>query len=215
MFLFKRNKKLLERLEEYLKVNREAMEEFAKGLTHVMNKGLDEHFEILARQTHTNESNADDIRRKIEHEMYEKSLLPESRQDLLEIIEMLDRIPNQAESILNTLLNQQTPLVDFIKPDMKELLDISIQNVDFTIAATKDCFQSGGKIKDLSRHIDNNESVGDRLERKMIKLIFANKELDAGEKLIQKELIMEIGHICDLCEMVKDKLVITSIKRSI
>lgn len=41
------------------------------------------------------------------------------------------------------------------------------------------------------------------------------KGLDSGDKLIQKEFVLEVGQICDLCEHVKDKLVITSIKRSI
>lgn len=215
MFLFKKNKKLMERLEEYLQVNQETMDEFVEAINYVMDKKIDEHFEVLARQTHTKESNADDIRRKIEHEMYAKSQLPESRRDLLEIIEQLDRIPNQAESILNMFLSQHTPLVNRIKADMKELVKISNETVKHTIDATRECFNTSEKLKELSRHIDNNESVGDRLERKMIKTIFADKEMSSGDKLIQKEFILEVGHICDLCESIKDKLVITSIKRSI
>jgi len=215
MFLFKKNLKLMGRLEEYLKVNQETLDEFVEAMDYVMAEGIDEHFEVLARQTHTKESNADDIRRKIEHEMYAKSLLPESRRDLLEIIEQLDRIPNQAESILNMFLTQQTPLVKPIKADMKELIGISMETVRYTIEATRECFNTSEKMKELARNIDNNESVGDRLERKMIKTIFASKKLDTGDKLVQKEFILEVGHICDLCERVKDKLVITSIKRSI
>lgn len=215
MFLFNKNQKLMNRFEEYLKVNLETIDEFIEAMNYVMNKGIDEHFEVLARQTHTKESNADDIRRKIEHEMYAKSLLPESRQDLLEIIEQLDRLPNQAESILNMFLTQHTPLVDSIKAEMKELVDISKETAAYTIDATRDCFHNTEKMKELSRLIDNNESVGDRLERKMIKTIFAAKKLDTGDKLVQKEFILEVGQICDLCERIKDKLVITSIKRNI
>ena len=214
MFMFAKNRKLLEGLEEYLKVVQETLDEFVLAIKYAMNEGLDEHFEVLARQTHSKESNADDIRRQIEQDMYAKSLLPESRSDLLEIIEQLDRIPSQAESILNMFLTQRTPLIEAIKPDMLELVGISAETVTQTIEATRDCFNSSGKIKELSRLIDNNESIGDRLERKMIKTIFAQK-IDAGEKLIQKEFILEVGAICDLCERVKDKLVITSIKRTI
>ena len=55
---------------------------------------------------------------------------------------------------------------------------------------------------------------GDHLERKMIKTIFA-MDIDTGDKILQKEFVLELGAICDLCESVKDKLVITNIKRSI
>jgi uncharacterized protein len=214
MFIFKKNQKLLERLEEYLNVSQAAINEFVTAFKYVLKKGIDEHFEVLARQTHSIESNADDIRRKIEQEMYAKSLLPESRRDLLEIIEQLDRLPNRAESILNMFLTQQTPLIDAIKPDMIELVALSSETVVFTIEATRDCFYNTGKMKELSRLIDNNESIGDRLERKMITTIFSS-DIDSGDKLIQKEFVLELGAICDLCERVSDKLVITSIKRSI
>ena len=214
MFIFKKNQKLMDRLEEYLNVAQEAIDEFVIAFKHVLKKGIDEHFEVLAKQTHSKESNADDIRRGIEHEMYAKSLLPESRRDLLEIIEQLDRLPNRGESILNMFLTQQTPLLDVIKPDMTELIELSNETVKYTIEATRDCFYNTGKMKELSRLIDNNESIGDRLERKMIKTIFST-DIDTGGKLIQKEFILEVGAICDLCERVKDKLVITSIKRSI
>lgn len=214
MFIFKKNFKLMEMLEEYLHVAQETIDEFVTAFNYVSKEGIDEHFEVLARQTHSKESNADDIRRKIEHEMYAKSLLPESRRDLLEIIELLDRIPNQAESILNMFLTQHTPLITEIKPDMTELINISSETLIYTIDATRDCFNMSGKMKELARLIDNNESIGDRLERKMIKTIFSSG-IDSGDKLIQKEFVLEVGAICDLCERVKDKLVITSIKRSI
>ena len=214
MFIFKKNQMLLDRLEEYLKVAQEALDEFLEAFKYLMKNDIDEHFDVLARQTHSKESNADDLRRKIEQEMYAKSLLPESRRDLLEIIEQLDRLPNRAESILNMFLTQQTILIDAIKPDMLELLDLSCTTVTYTIDATRDCFYMTGRMKELARLIDNNESIGDRLERKMIKTIFTS-DIDAGEKMIQKEFVLELGAICDLCERVKDKLVITSIKRSI
>ena len=214
MFLFKKNLKLMEKLKEYLEVNQETINEFVKATKYLLDNGIDEHFEVLTKQTHSKESNADDIRREIEHEMYAKSLLPESRRDLLEIIEQLDRIPNRAESILNMFLTQQTLLIEDIKSDMQELINLTSETVVYTIEATRDCFDMSGKMKELARLIDNNESIGDRLERKMITTIFA-ADIDTGEKMLQKEFVLQVGAICDLCERVKDKLVITSIKRSI
>ncbi len=214
MFIFKKNKKLLDMLEQYLSVVKETIDEFSEAFQYLLKSGIDEHFKVLGSQTHKKESNADDLRRDIELEMYEKSLLPESRRDLLEVIEMIDRIPNRAESILSMFYTQHTELLDEIKDDMDELLKISIDSVDYVIGLTNSCFKPDGKMKELARFIDNNESVGDHLERKMIRTIFG-MDIDTGEKILQKEFILELGAICDLCESVKDKLVITSIKRSV
>lgn len=214
MFAFNKNKTLLDMLQQYLSVVEETVDEFSEAFTYLLENGIDDHFEVLGSQTHKKESNADDLRRDIELEMYKKSLLPESRKDLLEVIELIDRIPNRAESILSMFHTQHTELLKEIKDDMKELLALSSETVKHVIRITKSCFDSKEDISDLARLIDNNESVGDRLERKMIKTIFA-KDIDTGEKILQKEFVLELGAICDLCESVKDKLVITSIKRSI
>jgi len=214
MFLFSKNKELLARLEEYLSLASNSINLFSEAFSHVLKKGINEHFEILARRVHQEESNADDVRRQIELDLYEKSLMPESREDLLEIIEILDRVPNRAESILNMFITQKTKILPEIKKDMKELVKLSLETFAYSIDATRDCFGKMEKIKEFNRLIDNNESIGDRLERKMIQKIFAAK-LDPGDKLIQKEFVLELGAICDLCERVKDRLVICSVKRNV
>lgn len=214
MFLFKKNRKLLEMLNSYLAVVSDTTDEFAAAFHHLLEKGIDEHFKVLGSQTHKMESNADDLRRDIELLMYEKSLMPESRRDLLEVIEMIDKIPNSEEAILSILISQNIKPINQIKEDMSELLSISIETVTLVIKMTNACFKADEEMEELARLIDNNESVGDHLERKMIGDIF-KLNIDIGEKMMQKEYVMQLGSICDLCEAVKDKLVITNIKRSV
>lgn len=214
MFLFKKNRKLLDMLNRYLAVVDETTNEFANAFRHLLTKGIDEHFKVLDSQTHHLESNADDLRRKIELLMYEKSLMPESRRDLLEVIEMIDKIPNSEEDILSTVTSQNIRPADHIQEDMAELLSISVETVSLVINMTNACFNADGNMDELARVIDNNESIGDHLERKMIRRIFG-LDIGMGEKILQKGYITDLGAICDLCEAVKDKLVITHIKRSI
>ena len=133
MFSFKKNQKLMDMLEQYLAVVDETLDEFSEAFLYLLKNGIDEHFKVLGSQTHKKESNADDLRRDIELQMYEKSLLPESRRDLLEVIEMIDRIPNRAESILSMFITQRTELLDEIKEDMEELLKISIETVKHAV----------------------------------------------------------------------------------
>lgn len=202
----------MEKLEEYFKISLEVLDEFVKAMRHVMENKVDEHFEVMSRLIHSKESNADDIRREIEHMMYARSLLPESRGDILEILELLDRVPNQADSVVNMMLVQGTKLDDSIKADVKELVEISHETFCWTLEAARDCLSHGRRLKELSRLIDNNESAGDRLEMKMIRTVFSSG-LDLAEKLVQKECIVEVGLICNHCERVKDRLVIAGIKR--
>lgn len=201
-------------LEQYLSVVDATMDNFSEAFQYLLENGIDEHFKVLGSKTHKKESNADDLRRSIELEMYQKSLLPESRSDILEVIELIDRIPSRAESLLSMFHTQHTELIDEIKEDMNELLLLSTETVKHVITITHSYMKHDININEIARQIDNNESVGDHLERKMVKAIFA-KNMDSGEKILQKEFVLELGEICDLCEAVKDKLVITNIKRSI
>lgn len=212
MSFFKRNLDLLKKLEAYLDIAAQTMDFYRQAINYSLKKGIDEHFEVLARKTHHDESNADDLRRLIEFEMYEKSLLPESQEDLFGIIERADKIPNMAETVLNTMLMQKTEILHPIRKDVQELVDLSLETFAYTREATLNCFGKMEKIKELARLVDNNESLGDRLEKKIITKIFEEK-INTGEKILQKELVLQIGSICDLCEYVIDSLVITSIKR--
>ena len=69
MFVFRKNKRLLEMLQEYLSLVCETLDEFSDAFSHMLTDGLDDHFRELGRKTHQKESNADDLRREIEFEM--------------------------------------------------------------------------------------------------------------------------------------------------
>ncbi len=212
MFMFKRNKELLNKLEKYLETAEKTIEVFFEAMEYIIEHGLDEHFLVLAQRVHQHESLCDDYRREIEHEMYEKSLLPETREDLLIIIESLDFIPNAAESVINMYKYQKTPVFPEIKEEMLELVKISCETFKYTVEATRDCFGPHKKVKELNVLVDDNESLGDDLEHKMIEIIF-DSDLSTGRKILQKDFVIKLGEICDLCETVLDRIFVTSIKR--
>ncbi len=214
MLGFKKNQKLNLKLEEYLEVAKDTFFTYCNAYEYLLNNSIDEHFSILVEKVSKLESNADDIRREIEFVMYEQSLMPETRGALLNIIEMIDKIPNRAEHSLNLFTIQRIELKNEIKEDAKEMLIISKESFIDTIEATLDCFGKMENIEALNTKIDNNESIGDKLERKMLRTIFS-LECDLSEKIIQKEMIVKLAGFCDLCESVMDLIVICSVKRKI
>jgi len=214
IFAFSKNKELLAKLNEYLNVAEATFNVFDEAVKYLLEHNIDEHFCVLAQKTQQNESRADDIRREIETFMYEKSLLPETREDLLNILETIDKIPDHAEIIVNSFIDQRTLLQPEIKNYTIELLGVSGEAFRQTIEATKNCFGKRDLVKELNMLVDKNENIGDDLERKMISTIFS-LDLHAGDKLLQKELIINFGAICDLCKATMDKLVICSVKRQV
>ena len=87
MFMWKKNKLLMEQIQHYLDVAQETLDSFSEGLHHYAENGLDDAFSRIVDATHQKESTADGIRREIEVELFKKSLLPESREDLMLLLE--------------------------------------------------------------------------------------------------------------------------------
>ena len=70
------------------------------------------------------------------------------------------------------------------------------------------------RMKELQTLIKNTESIGDGLEHEMVRKIFEEK-METGDKLVQKDIVFQIGDICNMCEHVMDRIVICSIKRKL
>ncbi len=212
MFNFRKNKRLLEDIEKYLDIVNDSYNIFTETIKYLLTNSIDSHFEVSVEKMSQLESKANDMRRDIETIMYEKSILPETRGNVLLILDAIDKLPNTMESILYMFLTQKVEVIDVLKDDIIELMDITKTAINDTTYATKDCFGKMAKVKDLNESVDNSESLGDKLERKMITKLF-EMDLTLGEKIIQKEYILKFGSLCDLCETAMDRVLIFNIKR--
>ena len=214
MIIFSKNKELIAMIEKYLAEVQESLNAFREAIRYLMENRLDEHFRIIAKKVHQHESHADDIRREIEKFMFGKSLLPETREDILNIIEILDKISNPCEDILSDFILQKTVIIPEIRTDFLELVDISCESSKLIAEAFWDCLGKCRKMDEYNLKIDDNESLGDSLEARMIAAIF-DAELGKAEKIIQRDFVKKLGSICNICENVMDKLIICGIKRQV
>lgn len=214
MFGFNKNKKLQGQIDRYQGELKAAMDLFGDAMDYFIEQGADETFEVKAKQLHQHESDGDDLRREIEIQMYAKSLLPESRGDMLGLIESMDEVPGQAQSILWQISTQNLQLPNYLSRDAEELIGFSRETVDTVLDAVDDLLGERERVRELTQVIDNNESMCDDLERKMIKKIF-DSDQPVAEKLLLKELVLELGEISDLCEKISDRITIFNIKQQV
>jgi len=214
MFLKGRNKQVQEDVATYLSLARKCGAVFAESIEHVLTNGLDEHFSVLVKQVHQAESNADDVRHKIAISLYEKSLLPESRGDLLTMLETMDRVPNKMEGVVRQVEIQKLILPNFLHNDLRETTRISIETFNILIEAVEQVFNQSRGLQDNLLTIDDNESLCDDLQQKMIRDIFEQED-DTGNKILLKDLVDTLASITDLCENVSNYVTIFHIKHSV
>lgn len=212
--MFKRQNRVEEMINNYVHHFLECIESFKTGMKCYLEKGTGADFDYWVNKTHKEESALDDLRRTIEMELYSKALLPESRGDILGLLETTDRIPNKVESILFQIQCENIKLPHDLLSDLETLLQQSYESCNAVGEAIKNLFQKRDKIMELTRKIDQYESFCDHIERRMITKIFKS-DIDTGEKVVLKQLILQIGDITDAAENVSDRITISSVKGQI
>ncbi len=213
-FLFKKEQQIESLIYDYLDKLRMSQENFLNAMNIYFERGLCEDFEFLIGQTHKVESKADDIRYEIETMMYAKALIPESRGDILGLLEAIDQIPGLFERILYMIQTQRLVMPDFLVLDVKELLRVSLECCDLLIKQVEALFKKSEDIRSLVLTIDNNESHCDHIERRIITKIF-DSDLDPFQKVQLKEMVIQMGEISDQADRVSRRVHIISVKRQV
>lgn len=214
-FLFKKQSQVEKSIYDYLDALKSTQKSFLMALESCLLNGvLCENFEFLIIQTHKFESRADDIREEIKSFMYEKALIPESRGDIMGLLEEIDIIPHLFEKVLYTIQTQKLTIPNFIIPDTKELVQISLECCDLMTREVVALFKKNERIRDLLTQIDTNESHCDHIERRIMIKLF-DSDVDPYQKLQVKELVELIGEISDQADRVSKRINIINIKRRV
>jgi len=212
--LHKEEKKVEKKMVDYVKMVDACIESFKASIMHFFEKGHGQAFEESVVKTHECESRSDDLRREIELALYGKSLLPESRGDILGLLETADRIPNQAETVLSMIDDLKLDVPAQFIPAFIRLVMVNLQAYTLVRRALFLLFTRPKETLELARQVDRSESESDREERKLIREIFAS-ELDTGSKILLRDLATKIGAISDRCENLADRVAVATIKRKI
>ena len=211
-FLFKKQRQIESLIYGYLENFGIIQEHFSKALNVCLENSTCEDFDFLTEQTHKFESKADDIRDEIKNLMYGKALIPESRGDIMRLVEEIDRVPGLFQRLLYTINTQKLVIPDFIVPDVKELIGLSLVSCDLMVEQVEALFKRRGGIRVLLATIDHNESHCDHIERSIITKIF-DSDLDPFQKLQLKEMVINMGEISDQTDRISKRVNIISMKR--
>lgn len=214
IFFGGKKNRVQERTESYLDKMKETLEMFRKTMENYFEKGLSREFKEMIENTHLSESMADDIRREIELEMYQKSLIPESRGDILGLIEATDAVLNKAQSVLYQIETESLNIPGELKEDFLNLINNNIASFEGAIEGFRMLFTSLKGVREKVKEVDKRESASDRMERDIIRKVFSSS-YDIGQKILLKDIVIEIGNISDMSEEVTDRLNIVAAKRMV
>ena len=209
--LWKKEEKIVEKIETFLDQIDTCRDLFVGTMKMLVERPKDV-TETQISDVHRAEARADDLRREIELQLYEKALIPESRGDVLGLIESADVIPNAIEDVVSDMHIQHLLIPEEFREQFLELVRVNVEASNVMSDAIRDFFYHRRDSLENLSHIDERESQSDRIQRELIGAIFSTG-MDTGEKILLRDLVNGIGSISDGAEKCADRLILAVIKR--
>jgi len=215
MFFISKQKKIETQLGQYRQIVAQCVEMGKTALQRYCQNQDRGELQQNFLQVNKAESRADDIRREIEVMMYSKSVFPESRGDILGMLESLDKVPNQAEATVRMMLTHHIVIPETFHDKLLELMDISHRCVIVLLDAAAKLFTDFTTATVDVGKVDSLESQADHLEAELFDHVFRTPEIDDLSKILLRDLIKNISAISDRAENAGDRIRIIIAKRSV
>lgn len=179
-------------------------------------EGSDESFDEKVKEIELLESESDDIRREIKYTLYKDLLIPESRGDVLGLLENLDDVINTAKKVIVRFSIEKPKKWPELIADFLELTDLSTKCVNEIATATRAFFREPNKVADYLVKVHFLEHEADKIEERIMRKTFEGDFItDFSEKIHMRYFAERISLLADEAESVADRLDIYTIKRTI
>ena len=211
--IFNKTKELEAQIDQFCdKVDEGAMS-FKIGIRSFLDGDFNA-FEDKLKQVNELESQGDTLRRDVERRLYEQTLIPDSRGDVLGLLENMDTILNKCEGAMWQFAIEKPEIPDEFRSDYANLVDASVAAVDSLVSASRAFFRGLESVSDHMHKVLFFEKEGDKISTRLKMAIF-DGGLDLAHKAQLRNFVEHIDDIADTAEDVADRLAIYSIKRSI
>ena len=158
------------------------------------------------------ESACDKLRRTTERKIYQETLIPEQRGDVLGMLENLDKIPGQLQGNAHRINTEKPDIHEELHDDFNSLVQNNSTCVKLLISGSKQFFIDPKKTIEDCLLVSKHESTGDKISTKLKNAIFNNNNLDLSQKMHLRYIVEIVDEVANLAEDVADRLIISSVK---
>ncbi len=157
----------------------------------------------------------DDLRRSINEYLYKKTLIPESRGDVMELLENIDSLLDRFKGALWRFQIEQPDLCEEFHEDFRQLINSVIEANEAIVTSSRLFFTDISSVAHHLHKVSYWESESDKISSKLQTAIFRDKELRLSHQRQQQDFARHLDKIADRAEDIADRLNIYVIKRSL
>ena len=209
--LFRKTKELETQIDDYLDIVDRGALLFLQGIKLYFENRLDE-FEVRYKDLRTMESKGDSLRRDIENKLYTHTLIPESRGDVLGLMENTDAVLNRMAKTLLNFSIENPDIPEQLKPLFIDLAQASSSATENMVKAVRTYFRDLLAVRDFINKALFYEKESDKIAEKVKRIIF-DTDAELSWKAHMRIFAHHIELIADEAEDVCDRLAIAVAKR--
>jgi hypothetical protein len=209
---FRRTKALENEIDTFLDKLSESGLLFKRAVQIYLNEGLTDEFDQKLQAVNRLESEADKLRRSIITQLYTQTLIPESRGDVLGLLENLDSLINLQEGTLWSFSIEQPDIPPEFHGDFAVLCDQAVNAAEAIVLASRAFFRNIEAVHDHMHKVMFYEKEADKASTKLKRAIFGS-DMPLYHKAHLRNFVEHIDNVADRSEDVADRLAIYTIKR--
>ena len=214
LVLFRRAKALENQIDDFLDKLSESALLFRRAVQIYLAEGASKEFEDKLYQVNALESRADHLRRAVETQLYTQTLIPESRGDVLGLMENLDSVLNLCEGGLWAFAIEKPEIPEVYHASYDTLTEQVINTVEVLVLASRAFFRNVEAVQDHMHKVMFYEKEADKVSTKLKMAIFAS-DLPLSHKAQLRNFVEHIDSLANRAEDVADRLAIYTIKRTV
>ena len=212
--LFSDTKKLEREIDEFVDILSEVGLVFKSIIPTYLNHSANGKFEEMVEQVKLMESKADKITKEVEHTLYEETLIPDARSDVLRVLEHLDEVIGMYQGNCYHFSIQKPDFPKEFHPDLIELTETVVNCVEALCLTVRSCFRDIKSVRNNAQKVAFYEQESDIKFSSLARKIF-DSNLPLDKKMHLRYFVEKIDRICDQAEDIADEIQIYAIKRSV
>jgi uncharacterized protein Yka (UPF0111/DUF47 family) len=159
----------------------------------------DKHFKQVAKEIRKTESEADDLLK-----------------DYIGLLELMDRVANDAEDVAQTIRLVRPDIPDDIRPVIAQVCELTVAQWSEVPNMVRSLLEGGEGLVDAAHALGQKESEIDKLQRGATRVLFRDHEdLRLSHRMLVKQLLDQVCHVSDRIENVGDRISLIAVKHAL
>lgn len=212
---FNKSEELISDINGFLDTLQETSLIFKKGIKLYFKGDIDK-FNNNLEHMRKLENSADKYQKDIKFKLYRYMLIPESRGDVLSLLESTDNVIDLSKKVLTQFSIEKPDIPKFLTEGFLDLTEQSVLSVNELVKGIRSYFEEIAMVNNYINKVHFYEHQADELEESMEREVFSSDKInDLPQKTYIRYFIEKIALISDKAERVTEKLSVAAIKRSI